>query len=137
MPKLGDYTLVDVDPPPPSTLLSTQTMSQTKRKTCGFPTLDAMTIFCIGHATHLLPGPGQSSVRRRRVVTGMVCPKAPTEVVQRFTCLGRSSRRSEGMRPPAYYRRDAFQHFVAFKNLAMEYYYWADALLDQSSPRKF
>jgi hypothetical protein len=93
-----------------------------KRQTRRLPTLDAMTIPCITMVGtrptfYLVPVTRALSVA---VVTGQY-PKAPTEVVKCVTFLGHNRRSSEGMETPEY-RRVAFQRFIAFKDLAKEYW---------------
>jgi hypothetical protein len=100
---------------------STQPEPQ-KRQTRGLPTLDAMTIPCITMVGtrptfYLVPVTQALSIA---VVTGQY-PEAPTEVVKCVTFLGHNRRSSEGMETPEY-RRVAFQRFVAFKDLAKEYW---------------
>ncbi|KAG1870018.1 hypothetical protein F4604DRAFT_877564 [Suillus subluteus] len=54
------------------------------------------------------------------VATGQ-CPEARTTVVRCVTLLGHNHRISQGMETPEY-RRVAFQRFLAFKDLAKEYW---------------
>jgi hypothetical protein len=93
-----------------------------KRQTRGLASLDAMTIPCITMVGtrptfYLVPVTQALSVA---VVTGQY-PEAPTEVVKCVTFSGHNRRSSEGMETPEY-RRVAFQRFVAFKDLAKEYW---------------
>jgi len=93
-----------------------------KRQSRGLPTLDAMTIPCITMVGtrptfYLVP---VTQALSAAVVTGQY-PQAPTEVVKCFTFLGHDRRSSEGMETPEY-RRVAFQRFLAFKDLAKEYW---------------
>jgi hypothetical protein len=93
-----------------------------RRQMAGLPTLEAMTIPCITIVDmrptfYLVP---VTQALSNAVVTSQY-PENPTTVVKCVTFLGPNHQYSEGMETPEY-RRVAFQHFVAFKSLAKEYW---------------
>ena len=88
----------------------------------GFPTLDAMTIPCITMdgtrpTFYLVPVTQELGV----AVHSGEYPQTLTRVVKCATSLGQDHPCSEGMESPAY-RRLAFQHLVAFRDLVKGYW---------------
>jgi hypothetical protein len=93
-----------------------------KRSEIRLPKLHAMTIPCITMngtrpTFYLVPVTRALSTA---VATGQY-PEAQTKVVKCVTTLGPDHPLTEGMEEPEY-RRVAFQHFMAFKSLAKEYW---------------
>jgi hypothetical protein len=120
-----DKTVFNLTQPEPQVIaeaIATYQYNNEKRQTRGLPTLDAMIIPCITMVGtrptfYLVPVTQALSIA---VVTGQY-PETLTKVVKCVTVGGYNRRSSEGMETPAY-RRVAFQRFVAFKDLAKEYW---------------
>lgn len=92
------------------------------RQNRGLPILDAMTIPCITMVAlqptfYLVP---VTQALNMAVVAGQY-PETPINVTKCVTGLGHDHQITENMATPEY-RRVAFQHFIAFKGLAREYW---------------
>ncbi|KAG0706909.1 hypothetical protein DFH29DRAFT_797497, partial [Suillus ampliporus] len=120
-----DKTIFNSTQPEPQVIaeaIAAYQYNNEKRQIRGLPTLDDMIIPCIimvgtRPTFYLVPVTQALSVA---VVTGQY-PEVPTKVMKCVTFLWYNHRSSEGMETPEY-RRVAFQRFVAFKDLAKEYW---------------
>ncbi|KAH9959683.1 hypothetical protein BC827DRAFT_1213256 [Russula dissimulans] len=118
----GDKAVFNASRPEPQVIAEAIAVYQYNndiRQTRGLPTLESMTIPCIimvgmRPTFYLVPVTRALSIA---VASGLY-PETSTVVVNCVT-LGHTHRISEGMEMPEF-RRVAFQHFVAFKNLAKE-----------------